>query len=129
MIKTLNWNVITSLNGSMSEKYKPDTILDLHLTQDDDELRVKRFKYVDFLKIMWKLFDSSSFVKKFSLYHEKELIYEYQFMESKEDRPTMGDGNIILSFKTMTPAAKSVYIDLLISQIMEFLNDNNSGSV
>jgi hypothetical protein len=130
MLKTINWNVIQNAHKRIVTEHslEPKTVIYFGLLTEDGESQTKKFYFEDFLKIMWKIFDSPRSFKKIIISKDKEgkdIIYTYEGIPIiNERRPDDYNTDVIKLFKNMTQTSKNLYIDLLIKQIME---DNNAS--
>jgi hypothetical protein len=123
MLKTLNWSAIQSAYKRIVAEHSIDgkSVIYFRLVTEDGDPQTRMFYFEDFLKIMWKLFDSPKSFKKIIISKEKDkdVIYTYEFNPVAEKKPDDYNTDIIKQFKNMSPSVKSLYVDLLINQILE----------
>ncbi len=125
MLKNINWVVIRGefdrVKGDLN--ISDDTPIALNITPKNGDPIVRRIRFGQFLEAMWRLYDSNREIRKVSAAQAKDGVAFFAYdtpLDVNENKPTSGNGAVILEFNKLTQQAKSINIDILLTQILEY---------
>lgn len=125
MLKNINWVTIKGeferAKGQLN--IADNTPIALNIVPKHGEAVTRRILFKDFLEAMWRIYDSHTEITKVSATpKDGESFFQYDTLpddRAVEQKPLHGNGAIILEFKNLTQNAKEVYINILLTQILE----------
>ncbi len=134
MLKNINWGVIRGeFDRAKSElKISDDAPIALNITPKNGDPIVRRIRFGQFLEAMFRLYDSNREIRKVSAAQAKDgaTFFAYDTPTGiDENKPTSGNGAVVLEFNKLTQHAKDVHINILLTQILEDQTCIQSNSI
>lgn len=124
MLKNINWVVIKGeferVKGELN--ISAEEPIALSITPKHGETLVRKIRFGQFLEAMWRLYDSNREIKKVCAVQAKDgsTFFAYDTPTNvDEQKPTSGNGAVVLEFNKLTQHAKDLHINLLLTQILE----------
>lgn len=123
MLKNINWVVIKGeFEKARGEQHISDDMpISLNITPKYGDQVTRKIRFGQFLEAMWRLYDSHTEIQKVNaLSKDGASFFEYDTpSDVLESRPVNGNGAIVLEFKNLTTTQREVYINILLTQILE----------
>jgi hypothetical protein len=130
MLKNINWVVIKGEFEKAKGGIADDTPISLTITPKYGDQVTRRIRFGQFLEAMWRLYDSTTEIQKVNaIQKDGSSFFEYDTpADCSENKPVNGNGAVVLEFKNLTTTQREVYINILLTQILEdhICTQNNS---
>jgi hypothetical protein len=123
MLKNISWVAIKGEFDRVKDELKitDDAPIALSITPKHGDSVTRRIRFGQFLEAMWRLYDSNREITKVSATQAKDgaTFFAYDTPSGVDEKKPSGNNPIILEWKKLTNNAKDLYLNILLTQILE----------